>query len=107
MRSAAELKKILNFKDMNILDRKLEPEEIHEIVQHLFGFSYVGDSEGDEDGQIRPVLYDDEGLEFYGMNCNHNFYLGSLRGIFEYLAHQNRLMGENNIKSAFKRLLGV
>ncbi|MCT4602827.1 MAG: hypothetical protein N4A59_08015 [Marinifilum sp.] len=86
----------------NLLNRELTVEEQKEILGELFGFS-LHDSEND--GHF--VIYDQEGDEFHGFDCNDQFDLTTLKGIITYAKHEAKEFGEWHAKREIRNALGI
>jgi len=85
-----------------ILEKKLTIEEQNEILGNLFGFQ-LKDYENDG----RFILYDEEGLEFYGKDSNLKYDFSTLSGIFHYVNQIGIERGEYNKQLEIKRALGL
>jgi hypothetical protein len=88
-----------------MITKKLTREEQNSILNDLFGFVFVNESE--TEGEEHWVLYDEEGYEFYGSNENCLFDFSTLAGIFSYTAHRAKDQGYSDCQYAMRKVLGV
>lgn len=88
-----------------MITKKLTREEQNSILNDLFGFVFVNESE--TEGEEHWVLYDEEGYEFYGSNENCQFDFSTLAGIFSYTAHRAKNQGYSDCQYAMRKVLGV
>lgn len=88
-----------------MITKKLTKEEQHEILNTLFGFNL--ENEAVVDGDEHWVLYDEEGVEFYGSDANCQFDFSTLAGIFSYTAHRAKNQGYADCQYAMRKVLGV
>lgn len=76
---------------------KLTIEDQRKILEQRFNFIV------DEDG----VIYDEEGDEFHGFECNYDFDLSTIKGIMDYLAMQTFENGRREVRREIKKVLDI
>lgn len=87
-----------------MITTELPVELQKEILDKMFGFTLVDESDG---GEPHYVVYDEEGNEFYGSNENCQFNFSTLAGFFSYTAHRAKNQGFSDCQFQIRKLLGL
>lgn len=88
----------------SIIKTELTIELQEKILDQMFGFTLVDESDG---GEPHYVIYDEEGNEFYGRNENLEYDLSTLGGIIRYAEHRGFEMGYRSCQMDMRKVLGV
>jgi hypothetical protein len=75
-----------------------------EILDQMFGFTIVDESDG---GEPHYVVYDEDGNEFYGSNENCKYDLSKFEGIIRYAENRGFRMGYFSCQMDMRKVLGV
>jgi hypothetical protein len=84
-----------------ILDNELSINERNQIIGSLFGLEYKFHNND------HPVLYDEDGDEFYGYNTNLQFNFNTIRNIFKYQEHLSEKRGLMKAQDILKKAMGL
>lgn len=91
--------------ESGLLNRKLTREERAELLEELYGFSLVNDAEPNQ--KPHDIIYDDDGMEFYGKDENCQFDLETLADFFKYSRHLAESAGVRKSQWEIKKALGL
>jgi hypothetical protein len=87
-----------------VLSTELTIELQKEILDKMFGFTLVDESDG---GEPHYVVYDEDGNEFYGSNENCEYDLSTFGGIIRYAEDRGYKMGYLSCQMDMRKVLGI
>lgn len=97
MESKKDYRQVYNKGHEPIVDRELELEDMADVLEAVLNFTV------DEDG----VIYDENGLEFHGIEENTKWELSTVREICRYVRFRGVEAGKANAKFEMRKALGL
>ena len=88
-----------------MLNKQLTHEEKKTLLNELLGFELIN-VDKDNNGE-HWVIYDEEGMEFYGSDENWQFNFSTLGGIIHYIKFQSKKQGYFQAQYDIKKALGI